>query len=168
MLPAMSSLRDQLLKAGLVSQKQARQSQHQARVKRKKSGRAGMQAERDAKQAELAAQKAAERQAAKARSAAQNAEVDARGLQNRVSQIVKGGKAKIDERGRRRFYFETRDGRVVYLALGDPENDQLQSGQLGIVESATGKVSVIDRETAARVAELDPEWIRQWNGRAIG
>lgn len=165
MLPAMSSLRDQLLKAGLVSQKQARQSQHQRRVKRKTEGREGVEAERAAKRAELAAQKAAERAAAKARSAARNAETDARSLQNQINQIVKGGKARIDERGRRRFYFETRDERVVYLALGDADNEQLQSGQLAIVESASGKVSVVDRATVARVAELDARWVRRWNGR---
>lgn len=164
MVSPMSSLRDQLLKAGLVSQKQARQSEHQQRVKRKSTGRDGLEAEKAAKQAEIAAQKAADRQADKARAADQNAAVDARNLQNQIAQIVSGGRARVDDRGRRRFFFETRDGRVLYLALGDPENDQLISGQLGIVESESGKVSVIDRATAARVAELDPRWIRCWNG----
>lgn len=164
MLRPMSSLRDQLLKAGLVSQKQARQSKHRQRVERKQKGADGVEAERAARRAKAEQAREQERAEARARSADANAVEDARNLQNQISQIVAGGRTRLDHRGRRRFYFETRDGRVLYLALSDPENDKLQSGQLGIVESDAGKVSVVDRGTAERVAGLDARWIRCWNG----
>lgn len=161
----MSSLRDQLLQAGLVSKKQARQSQHKRRVEKTRKGSAALAAERAAEKAAVAAKRAEQRAADKAREADRNADKDARDVQNRVAQIVAGGRARIDGRGNRRFYFETRDARVVYLALSDQQNTDLAEGRLGIVESRTGKVSVVDRETAQRVAELDSDWIRRFNGR---
>lgn len=160
----MSSLRDQMLKAGLVSKKQARQSQHQQRVDKSKKGSKGLAEERAQRRA-AAEQRAAEKRAAdKQRGQDRNAEAEARNAQHRIAQIVAGGRARLDDRGNRKFYFETRDGRVLYLAVSEQQSGDLGEGRLGIVESATGKISVVDRETARRVAELDAGWIRRFNG----
>ncbi|MGK0360184.1 MAG: hypothetical protein ACI9U2_002497 [Bradymonadia bacterium] len=161
----MSSLRDQLLKSGLVSKKQARQSQHKRRVEKTEKGGAALEAEKAAQTAAVAAQRAEQRAADKAREASRNVGKDAQDLQNRVAQIVSGGRARVDDRGNRRFYFETRDARVVYLALSEQQNTDLAEGRMGIVESRAGKVTVVDRDTAQRVAELDSDWIRRFNGR---
>ena len=161
----MSSLRDQLLQAGLVSKKQARQSQHKRRVEKTEKGADTLEAEKAAQTAAIAAKLAEQRAADKAREADRNAGKDAHDLQHRVAQIVAGGRARIDDRGNRRFYFETRDGRVVYLAMSEPQTADLAEGRMGVVESRAGKVTVVDRETAQRVAELDSDWIRRFNGR---
>lgn len=160
----MSSLRDQMLKAGLVSKKQARQSQHQRRVEKTKKGSRGLAEERAQKQAAVEQQQAKKRAQDKQREQARNERTDARNAQQRIGQIVAGGRKKLDDRGNRSFYFETRDGRVLYLSVSDQQQGDLVDGRLGIVESPTGKVSVIDRETARRVAELDATWIRRLNG----
>jgi uncharacterized protein YaiL (DUF2058 family) len=52
----------------------------------------------------------------------------------------------------------------LYLAVSDQQQSDLADGRLGIVESPTGRISVVDKQTAQRVAELDPSWIRRFNG----
>ncbi len=65
-----------------------------------------------------------------------------------------------DLAGRKRFYFEARDGRVPYLAVADAAYQALGEGALCICESPDGRVAVLKRGDAARVKATDAAWVR--------
>jgi uncharacterized protein YaiL (DUF2058 family) len=156
------SLRDQLLKAGLISEKQARQAAHTQRVDRKQQGRQGVEAEREQRKQQVEAERQAKREADKAREAARRDRVLDRETENRLRQIVASG--RIDKtRGPRRFYFLTRDDRLPSVEVSDELAARLERGGAAIVESPEGELTIVDGDAARRVAELDPAWLRVWN-----
>ena len=85
-------------------------------------------------------------------------------LDGLIKQIVQSAQIKTEGRGHRRFYVETRAGGVVYLAMNDALLQKLERGSAGIVETPKGVLSVIDAEGARRVAALNSEWVRAFNG----
>ena len=50
------------------------------------------------------------------------------------------------------------------MEVNDDTHNGLEAGRIGIAEDLEGKITLITRESAARVAELDPSWLRAWNG----
>jgi uncharacterized protein YaiL (DUF2058 family) len=159
------SLREQLLKAGLVTEQQARQSAHNQRTDRKKQGREVVEAERQARREKVAAEQQAKREADRQREASRRTSAVDRETENRVRQIVTSGKLERT-RGPRRFYFLTRDDRVPFVEIGDEVGARLERGQAAVAESPEGELTLIDGDSAKRVAELDPTWLRFWLGRA--
>ncbi len=158
------SIKEQLLKMGLVSAKQAQQADTDQRKSRKRKGRKRTSAERAARQdahdRRDADQRAADRAREQARHADQQAEADGW----RVGQIAESGRVSGKTSGRKRFYFEARDGRLPYVEV-DPETlGRLESGRVAVCESPEGAVSLIEGEAAARIAALDRRWLRAWNG----
>ena len=156
------SLKDQLLKAGLVSKKQARRATHEQRVDNKKKGREGAAAEKRARAQRHAAEVEVERVRNRARAdLKKQAEAD-KAARSRVAQIVDSGIVPGAFGGPRRFYFVTRDGRVPYVDIGDETALSLERGAAAIAESPNGALRIITADAAARVVELDPQWVRAW------
>jgi len=81
-----------------------------------------------------------------------------------VARIADSGRLAGKTEGRNRFYFETRDGRVPYIEIGQETVARLASGRAAVCESPEGAVSLVDGEAAARIAALDRGWLRAWNG----
>ncbi len=158
------SLRDQLLKAGLVSEKQARQAAHAQRVDRKQQGRQGVEAEREQRKHKVEAEQQAKRESDRARESARRERVLDRETENRLRQTIASGRLE-KTRGPRRFYFVTRDDRLPCLEVTDDVAQRLERGGAAITESPEGEWSIVDGDTARRVAEIDPAWLRVWNGR---
>ncbi len=162
----MGSLKDQLRKANLLSKKKAKQLAHKQRVKRKKLGKDGLQAEQDALEAQRKAEKARERQRAREREAEARRQREEREARARLSDLVKNGRI-AGYRGSRRFFFITRDRKVPFLDLSDELGRKLEAGRCAIVEAAPGmpeEFCVVERDVADRMREIDRKAVLFLNG----
>jgi len=83
----------------------------------------------------------------------------------RASKLASGARLDGRHRGPRRWYFVSRGGHVPYIEVSDEGMALLAAGDLALVESPAGEVWLIDGETAAAIAPLDPTWLRVWNLR---
>lgn len=77
-----------------------------------------------------------------------------------IARIVEAGRVEAGSGGRRRFYYESRDDRVPYLELPDALASRLEKREAAICEAPDGTVSVVDADTARRIAALDRRWLR--------
>jgi uncharacterized protein YaiL (DUF2058 family) len=162
----MSDLRDQLRKAGLVSEKQLRQAKHKDRVHASQVGHEGLIEERrrsdDRQRSEKKARKEADRQRERER---QKREGEAAAA-HRLEQVVQSGWIREATIGSRRFFFVTRNGRISCLDLSEPASRRLLSGTAAIVEATEaipGDYCVVVDRAAREIAELRRELIRFWN-----
>ena len=149
------SLRDQLLKAGLVNQKQAKQvgkeKQKQQRLVHKG------QAEVDDTQARLAAEAQAEkvkRDQELNRQQQEKAEAKARTAQ--VKQLIET--SRLPKLTTEDYYNFVDDKKVKRLSVNKLMRDKLSSGSLAIVQHGGG-YEVIPREAALKIQERDPRRI---------
>ena len=78
---------------------------------------------------------------------------------NQAQQILESGRVSIKS-GRRRFYYESRDGRVPYLEMDEQQAAQIEKGALALCETPDGRISLANAEEVAPLAELAPEWLR--------
>jgi hypothetical protein len=162
----MSDLRDQLLKAGLVSQKQVRQAKHQDRLQRKELGQQGQadqKAESDRRfQEEREEKRRRDREREEAQRRARAEEEKAQALSGRI----KAGWVRDATGGSRRFFFLADAARITYLDLTDQAVRRLLAGAGAIVKScgaARGEFCVVDGNTAVSLSRDHPEVIRFWS-----
>lgn len=146
------SLRDQLLKAGLVNEKQAKQAtkQKQKQQRLEKKG----QAEKDdsQRQAALAAQaEKLERDRELNRQQQEKAEQKARTAQ--IKQLIES--SRLPKLTTEDYYNFVDDKKVKRLSVNAMMRDKLSRGSLGIVRHAGG-YEVIPREAAVKIQERDP------------
>lgn len=154
------SIKEQLLKMGLVSARQAQAASRDQHRQRKQKGRKQTAADDAARDAERAARLADERAADRAREKARQADEDAAAEGWRVAQIAESGRLTGKTNGRKRFYFRARDARLPYVEVDDDTLSMLESGRAAVCESPAGEVTLIDASAAARIAALDPRWLR--------
>ncbi|WP_421684324.1 DUF2058 domain-containing protein [Stutzerimonas urumqiensis] len=146
------SLRDQLLKAGLVNEKQAKQAtkQKQKQQRLEKKG----QAEKDdsQRQAALATQtEKLERDRELNRQQQEKAEQKARTAQ--IKQLIES--SRLPKLTTEDYYNFVDDKKVKRLSVNAMMRDKLSRGSLGIVRHAGG-YEVIPREAALKIQERDP------------
>ena len=159
------SLKDQMVKAGLVSAKQARQVAHRERVERKQSGESAAQLEAEARAEEVRreqeAQRVRDRQLAREQQA-QQVERE-RQIQERERRQAQLDAALRDGRiehwqGMRTYYFT--DGiRIESLSVSDDAARRLQVGTAAIVrtDAPGAPYTLLNVAQAARLQELAPE-----------
>jgi uncharacterized protein YaiL (DUF2058 family) len=159
-------LRDQLLKAGLVSQTDVKSVEKADQRAKKAKGAKQVQREQAARHERAQQTLAQQAEADRARALAQ-LDVKAQGeLQQRVAQIVSSNPVTVPVRGRRRWYFEGRQERVPFLELSDEAAELLERGQAAIVQPPDrGPASLVPADAARRILELDPTWVRAFSGR---
>jgi uncharacterized protein YaiL (DUF2058 family) len=163
----MQNLRDQLLRAGMVSKEQKRQVEQQKRRERKQHGPGQLEEETQAQQrqvyeAKLEVQRAADRE----RAAAQRALQEAREKRLQIHHIIDYWKVLAEPAGNRRWYFTTRQNTIKYLYVSEPVAAQLGRGTLAIVESPEETdlpYVLIDHEAAELIARVDPMYVRFYN-----
>jgi len=153
------SLRDQLLKAGLVNEKQAKQAgkQQQKQQRLVKKG----QAEQDTSQRDAALKAHAEKLARDQelnRQQQEKAEQKARIAQ--VKQLIEG--SRLPKLTAEDYYNFVDDKKVKRLSVNKLMRDKLSSGSLAIVRHGGG-YEVIPREAALKIQERDPRRIVQLN-----
>lgn len=163
----MADMREALRKAGLVSDKQVRQTRHQDRVHRKEVGRDGVEQERREQQ------ERAEKEAHEKR------ERDRLIEQERNAQRVQAPDGSFDPAraiaqgllpgtigGNRQYYFQAGGGKISYLELSDNAARMLATGGAALVDNLGGKKPrfvLVTVQTATLLAEHAPHVIREWN-----
>lgn len=155
----MGNLRDQLKKANILSDQEARRLAHQERVERKQKGREQLEQEQQGRQQELAALQAQERQRTAQQQAEHEAERKAREEQAAVRAILANETRKAGP-GMAKWYFEAADGSLPWLELSPREAQELRAGMLCVVRSGppgTHDYRLLATELARRVARLQPE-----------
>lgn len=162
----MADLRDQLRKAGLVSEKQLRQAKHQERLHAAELGHAGLEAERREREERERKEAEARREAARAREEERRRARQEEGSARRVEQLIRSCCLLDATSGTRRFFFETQDGMIRFLDVSDSGARKLATGSAAIVETrgmVRGEYCVIDARAAAELAAIDPRIFCFWN-----
>ncbi len=155
-----NSLRDQLLKAGLATQEQARKAAHEERRRRKNKRRKGASAEGEApsetEQARRLAQEAAaaQRERDRALNAEQRAAQERKALKARIRDLLEKHSQKTGH-GDVRFNF-THDSRIKHIYVDAKQQAQLAKGKLAIAYYGR-RYHVLSLEAADKLAALDPE-----------
>lgn len=155
------SLRDQLLKAGLVNEKQAKQAtkQQQKQQRLEKKG----QVEKDNSQREAALKAQAEKQARDQelnRQQQEKAEQKARAAQ--VKQLIE--RSRLPKLTTDDYYNFVDDKKVKRISVNNLMRDKLSSGSLAIVRHSGG-YEIIPREAALKIQERDPRRVVLLNTR---
>lgn len=158
------SLRDQMLKAGLITEEQARQTAHKQRVESKRTDRKTKQQRQEAARNEVRQQQEAERARHREQSRErQQAEAQReQGLQERqrrtaaIEAAYREGELGKWE-GARRYYYAAH-GRVDWLMVTDDVARRLEQGQAAIVAGERNAQRHVPLKAAAarKLAELEP------------
>ncbi|WP_422909708.1 DUF2058 domain-containing protein [Pseudomonas sp. MAC6] len=147
------SLRDQLLKAGLVNEKQAKQAGKQQQKQQRLVNKG--QAEKDESQ-KLAAQQAMAEKAARDqelnRQQQEKAEQKARAAQ--IKQLIEV--SRLPKLTTEDYYNFVDDKKVKRLSVNSLMRNKLSSGSLAIVRHGGG-YEVIPREAALKIQERDAQ-----------
>lgn len=160
----MGDLTDQLKKAGLISEKQAKQAKHKERVKHKKVGHKGADAEHQKKRKEQDARRDQKREQDRARNQQEEAVKLEKVARNQLKNLVRDGAMQVG--GNRRYYFVTQEGKIPYLEVNDGVIRKLQYGELGIVQMPDQKLErfvVLERAKTLQVREVEPDLVRCLN-----
>jgi hypothetical protein len=165
----MADFRDQLKKAGLLSEKQARQAKHQERLHAAQVGHSGIEAERRAAEEKDLAEAAARKEADRKRAEEQRQQEREAAAAQRLGQLIRGGWIREATAGSRRFFFITRSGRIGFLDLSDIAARRLAMGAAAIVETqglVRGEYCVVSERAATELAHLQPEMVRFFSHEA--
>lgn len=152
------NMRDQLKKAKLLSDKQAKQLAHSQRVERKEKGREQLEQEAQTRKAEIEAIRAAERENTRRDQAEVERQRKQREEQVAIDVLIAA--AKKPGPGPVKFYFAARDGSLPWLDLSPREAQEVSAGQLCVVRSGPAGTHVyrlLAADSARRVANLRPE-----------
>jgi uncharacterized protein YaiL (DUF2058 family) len=163
----MQNLRDKLLKAGLVSEKQAKEAArdqkglkqpHRAReeqVSAEEQQRRDAFAAREAEHAEERRKEAAK--VAEARMQSERA--------RRLRQLVESH--RVSDKGEITFHYVRRSWKIGRLDVSLELQEKLKSGAAAVVEDpGSPDCAVVLADAARRIYEVDPQAIRFWFGPA--
>lgn len=162
----MASLKDQLLKAGLVSKKQARLADQQAREQRKQ-GQGSREAQALLAAREAEAQRAERDRLVAEKLAAREARERAREqeeIRHRIDQILQSHRAHY-RHGKQPFWHPSPDRRfLARLDLPESLAHELHGGKLAVswrgpADAFEPDIVLIPREVAERIQRLDPQRI---------
>jgi len=152
------SLRDQLKKANLLSDKDARRLAHESRVERKEKGREVLEQEAAARQQELEALSGKERERTQKEQEAAERQKKQREELAAVQALL--ADAKKPGAGTVKYYFEAPDGSLPWLELAPREAQEVRAGQLCIVRGGppgTHTYRLLTLEACRRVGRVLPE-----------
>ena len=154
------NLRDQLKKANLLSDKDARRLAHESRVERKEKGREQLEQEAAARQVEIESLSAKERERTRQEQEAADRQRKQREELAAVQALL--ADARKPGSGTVKFYFEAMDGSLPWLELAPREAQEVRAGQLCVVRGGppgTHTYRLLSLEATRRVARVMPEVI---------
>ncbi len=157
----MGDLSEELFKAGLISKKQLKATEHDKRVKQKNVGHKALDKEEQRKKAEHEKRRAEQQVQDRERNLDEQAALEGKVTRARLKDIIKHGAVKSG-RGNRRFYFVARDGKIPFLEVSDEIARALQYGDLAIVRIPEMKLErfvILPRKTATQVKDIDPDLV---------
>ena len=157
------SLKEQMLKAGLITEQEAKQVTHKTRVEHKKTDRKHREAEAEKSAAQLESQKQAEiqkdrernRTREEERKQAESGHQERQRSGSALSLVYKDG--LIGKwAGQRRYYF-AQEGRVEFLLVSDDVGRKLENGQAAIVqgEKNPARLCLMTGGAARKLSELE-------------
>ena len=162
----MQNLLDKLLKAGLVTEKQAKES---AREQKQASPRAHREreqqiSEEERQRREAFAAREAELAEERRKEAAKQAEARMQSERaRRLRQLVEAH--RIRERGEVTFHYVKRSGKIGRLDVSLQTQQNLEQGTAAVVDDpGSPDCAVVPAEAAKRIYEVDPQAIRFWYG----
>ena len=148
-----NSLREQLLKAGLVSTKEVKKARHEERVKKKKNK--GKNSSGESRESSIARE---ERLAYEARNRElnqqRNEERKRRENAAQVRQLILKNRLTLEDRDDDEPYHFVVGKRIKKLFLAEKITQQLTSGQLAIAR-LDGKFEMVPAGVARQIAERD-------------
>ncbi|WP_152224902.1 DUF2058 domain-containing protein [Pseudomonas sp. SCB32] len=145
------SLRDQLMKAGLVSEKQAKQAGKQKQKQQRLEHKG--QVEKDDSQRQAALQAQAEKQSRDAELNRQQQEkADKKARTAQIKQLIEG--TRLPKLETEDYYNFVDAKKVKRIAVNDLIRDKLSRGSLAIV-SYDGRYEIVPRDAALRIKERD-------------
>jgi len=168
----MSSLRDQMLKAGLVSKKDAKRVAHSQRVETKETGREEMERRAAEERAAIARQAEEQRERDRQTAAKLKAEQDAREqtiqAEVRVTAHIEGAmrEGRLEHwEGNRAYYFVARDREIEFLSVSDDSARRLAEGKAAIVRTMDPKApyTLLHAGGAQQLKEVAPERVVVWH-----
>jgi len=161
----MQDLRSQLLKAGLIDKKAKQHADRQARTDDRRKGAEATAREEQTRQEQFQGRREEQRDADRRRERQRQVDRAAHEERFRLRDLVRQGAVREGRRGRRRFYFVTRAGRIPFVEIAEELGLQLEAGRAAIVEVPLAKdeYEIVARGTAERVWAVEPELVRFWN-----
>ncbi|MEM6930987.1 MAG: DUF2058 family protein [Myxococcota bacterium] len=167
----MSSLRDQLLKKGLVDKKRKRRIDRELRDARKQDqGARKTKREREAEAAAAArAEAEADQRARSEERDRQRAKADALQRRLRARNLVLGN--RIDPGRGQRFFYPKPDGHIGELDVSSGVAFQLRCGELALAvleDRALDHVFVVKRKAATALRDIAPQCVRFFVADAQG
>lgn len=158
------SLRDQLLKAGLVNEKQAKQVGKQQQKQKRLAHKGQAELDDSARQAALQAQaeKAARDQELNRQ---QQEKVRQKAIAAQIKQLIES--ARLPKLNGEDYYNFVDDKKVKRIVVNNLMRDKLSRGSLAIVRHAGG-YEVIPREAALKIQERDAQRIVLLNVQTQG
>ena len=161
----MQNLRDKLLKAGLVSDKQAQEAARDQRPPKKHREREEAQAVEERQRREAFAAREAELSEERRKESAKVAEAKMQSERaRRLRQLVESNRLR-EPPGEVSFHFVKRSGKIGRLALSPATAKLLESGGAAVVDDpGSPDHAVVPAEVAKRIYQVDPQAIRFWFG----
>lgn len=154
------SLRDQFKKAKVISDKDARRLEHEARVERTEKGREALDKEAQQRQQEIAQLQSQDRE--KTRREQERLDAERREREDVAAAHAMLAAAKKPGPGTVKFYFESTDGTLPWLEVSPREAQEVRAGAVCIVRSgprATHTYRLLPLDATKRVARVLPEAI---------
>ena len=158
----MGNLKDELLKAKLLSQKEGKRIAHEQRLERHEKGREALEAEAQARQEELRGLREQQKQRTQEAQARLDAERKRQARRAELTELLRSH-ALRQPSGPRRFHFMTRSGSLPFFAVDQDLGRRIESGMLCIVEDLGAPFEsfvLVDRATAHKVLEFDRDAVR--------
>ncbi len=167
----MGSMRDQILKAGLVDKKQARKARHEEQSRQKSLGEAAVEAEQQSRDEEHHLARERQRAEDKQREIERRQQHEGELQSERVPSLIRSGQLKGSTGGNRRFFFVTAEQTVSFIEVAPPVVRSLADGHHAIVD-ARGVLNddfcVVTADTARSIATLAPDRVMVWVDSAAG
>ena len=162
----MQNLRDKLLKAGLVTENQAREAERTQKSGAPRTHREREQqlSEEEKQRRDAFAAREAEQAEERRKQAAKVAEAKMQSERaRRLRQIVDAH--RISDPGASLFHYVRRSGKIGRLMLGLETQKLLEIGGAAVVEDpGSPDCAVVPADAAKRIYEVDPQAIRFWRG----
>ena len=158
----MADLKEQLLKAGLITEEQSKRVSHEKRVDSKKLGRGERESLSRKARAEAEREKTKRAEADRQRERERRKNLEHKTLEQQVRQrgeaiwetALREGQLSHWE-GPKKYYFSD-GGRIEYLSVTDEARGQLESGGAAIVRLRDGRFTLLHAGAARKLAVTVP------------
>ncbi len=162
----MKTLKDQLLKAKLVSKKQVRKVEHEQRKRKKELGREGIEREKARLREEQEEKERLRREEQRRQEQRRKDEEMARAGLQRIRSLVTGADLSKFGSGPNSFYFKASNGTIPCLEVSGAMAERLETGRAVIVElpgERAPEFFIVPPDVAEQVQRATPDAVRFWN-----